>query len=387
MRVCVVSFKECWRDECGRWLTDGGFPRQMQALASLFDAMTLVVVGTAPRAGGLPLPPYARVVPLRRPAGTDLHRKLSVAAHLPYYASRIAAEIRGADVVHTPLPGDLPFLGMLMALAGRKRLIARYGGSWSTTAQSTLMNRVTRQFMRSFAGRRNVMLATGVGTAPPAAGVRWIFASAIEQREIDETRPDLSRPLHRPLRLVYAGRLSPEKGLKDLLAAISLLRHSTDMPEVVLAGGGPQAEELRAEAERLGVNTVIRFTGQLDRPALLAELCQADVFVLPSLTEGFCKALLDAMLCGLPVITTPVGANASVVGAPGERGWLVPAADATSLAERIGAVGSDTLDWHALRQRCQAFAIAHTIERWAASIGDICAAQWGIRREQGMLRL
>lgn len=387
MRVCVVSFKECWQDESGRWLTDGGFPRQMQALASLFDNMTLVVVGTARRSGGLVLPAHARVVPLRRPAGTDLGRKLSVVAHLPYYVSHIAAAMRGADVVHTPLPGDLPFLGMILALVGRKRLIARYGGSWSATAQSTLMNRVTRQCMRSFAGHRNVMLATGVGTTPPAAGVRWIFASAIEQREIDETRPDLARSLHRPLRLIYAGRLSPEKGLKHLVTAVALLRETAGMPEVVLAGGGPQAEELRAEAERLGVERSIRFTGQLARPALLAELCHADVFILPSLTEGFCKALLDAMLCGLPVITTPVGANASVVGAPGERGWLVPPANATSLAQRVNEVSSAALDWHALRQRCQAFAVAHTIERWAASIGDICAAQWGMRQEHGMLRL
>ena len=42
MNVCVVSFKECWRDASGAWMTDGGFPRQMTAIASLFDEMVIV---------------------------------------------------------------------------------------------------------------------------------------------------------------------------------------------------------------------------------------------------------------------------------------------------------------------------------------------------------
>ena len=56
MRVCAVSFKECWQDDDGRWLSYGGFPMQMTAIASLFDAMTLVIVNGRPRAGGMPLP-------------------------------------------------------------------------------------------------------------------------------------------------------------------------------------------------------------------------------------------------------------------------------------------------------------------------------------------
>src|SRR4051812_22040809 len=265
MRVCVVSFKECWQDGAGHWYTDGGFPRQMQAIGSLFDAMTLVIVRTAPRRGGHPLPAWAQVVPLPRPAGTDLRRKLSVVARLPYYVSRIAAHIRRADVVHTPVPGDLALLGMLVALAMRKRLIARYGGSWAPTAETTLMNRVTRQCMRSFAGGRSVMLATGVGAVPPAAGMHWLFASAIEQREVATTQPDLARLPKRPLRLMYAGRLSPEKGLLHLLAALALLRDSEGLPQLVLAGDGPQRTTLECEVERLHLGAFVRFAGQLER--------------------------------------------------------------------------------------------------------------------------
>ena len=57
-----------------------------------------------------------------------------------------------------------------------------------------------------------------------------------------------------------------------------------------------------------------------------------DVCVLPSLTESFCKARLDAFLCGVPVITTAVGFGREIIGEDGERGWIVTSSDAQALA-------------------------------------------------------
>ena len=83
-----------------------------------------------------------------------------------------------------PLPGDLPFIGMLVAQMFRKPLLARYGSSWSINGETTLMNRLTKRWMRLAAGGRNVMLATGEEESPPAPGMHWIFASAIRASEI-----------------------------------------------------------------------------------------------------------------------------------------------------------------------------------------------------------
>src|SRR5919109_4054539 len=82
MRLCVVTFKQCWQDQRGRWLSYGGFPGQMGALGSLFDELTLVIVRGRPQGRGMPLPAHAEIIPLRSPAGEDFRRKLSVAAHL-----------------------------------------------------------------------------------------------------------------------------------------------------------------------------------------------------------------------------------------------------------------------------------------------------------------
>ena len=93
-------------------------------------------------------------------------------------------------------------------------------------------------------------------------------------------------------------------------------------------------------------------------------------------SEGYCKAWLDAMAHGLPVLTTEVGAAAAVIGRDGERGWLVPPADPAAFAAALRRVLSGDLDWAMLRGRCRAFASTRTLEAWAEEIGERCAQRW-----------
>lgn len=364
---------------------------QMTAIGSLFDEMTLLIVRGQPQErGGMPLPKHARVVPLDQPTGEDTRRKLSVLTNLPYYLRTLLRHVRQADVVHTPLPGDIPFLAMIIALLSRKHLIARYSASWTTTSQTTLMNRVTRGCMRMFAGGRNVMLATGAGSAVPAARMHWMFVTAISKDEVMSVCPKLNRAAHNPLRLSYVGRLSPEKGVIYLVEALSILRKeealAQTLPRLTIVGDGPQRAELVALVKKHHCEDLVRFAGQLNRTELFNHLLETDVCVLPSLSESFCKARVDAMLCGVPVMTTEVGFGREIVGADGERGWIVPAENAAVLAEAIRRLLTEARDWPILRQSCRAFVEGLTLEAWAKQIGELCARQWGVSVVEGRLR-
>lgn len=392
LRVCAVSFKPCWQDDTGQWFSSGGFPLQMRAIGSLFDEMVLVVVGTVPHAeeqkGGMPLPTIARVVPLRAPRGEDVRRKLSVVARLPYYLWKIGTNIQGADVVHIPLPGDIPLLALLIALLRRKRTIVRYGGSWSANDETTVMNRFTKECMRRFSGGRNVMLATGSDEEEPAPGVSWIFSTALSDEELERLSPPLDRGISHIPRLIYVGRLSPEKGVPTLLRALALLAHEgrTPLPHLTLAGDGPQRPELEALASDLGISGMVTFRGQLERSALSAELSRADLCVQPSLTEGFSKAWLDAMAHGLPVLASDVGAASAVIGSDAERGWLTPPGDVRALADTLHSALTGAHDWPAMRRRCRSYVEGRTLEEWAREIGEQCVRQWDWKFNEGKLR-
>lgn len=388
MHLCVVSFKPCWQEPDGSWRSDGGFPLQIGALGALFDRVTIVIVRTRPQSGGLPLPADARVVALEPPEGADFARKVSVLMGLGYYIKTISAEIRRADVVHAPVPGDVAVLGMFLALLFRKRLIARYGSSWSLTPQTTWPQRLVRRSMQLWAGGRNVMLATGVGAAPPAPRMRWIFSTALTQSELAAIQPRLERGLSEPPRLVYVGRLSPEKGVIHLLRALARRREAgaSSMPTLTILGDGPQRKELAHAATALGLDDIVVFRGHMNRVSLSAELQRADVCVQPSLTEGFSKAWLDAMAHGVPVLSSHVGAAASVIEGEGVRGWLVPPGDEAALAEALGRALDPALDWTALRRRCRTFVEGRTLEAWAREIGVICTEHWGGTLAGGKLR-
>lgn len=389
MRLCVVSFKDCWQDGTGAWWSYGGFPMQMSAVSSLFDETTLVIVRGRPRDGGIALSGMTRTVALRSPVGADLRRKLSVLANFPYYVGTITRQIRAADVVHVPVPGDMPLLGMLIALLLRKRLIARYGSSWVTTSQTTMTHKFTRACMRRFAGGRNVMLATGEGSGAPAAGMRWVFSTALSRAELEAIRPRLERGLSEPPRLVYAGRLSVEKGVAVLIRALAALRERTDgpVPHLVVVGDGPERGSLERLSLSLGFADVVRFAGHCNRRDLSTHLLAADLCVQPSLSEGFSKAWLDAMAHGLPVVASEVGAAGAVIGRGADaRGWLVPPGYADALADVLRDVVTSPLDWPTLRRRCRHYVEGRTLEAWARAIGDACAAQWQVAMIDGKLR-
>lgn len=371
------------------WCSDGGFPRQMRAISSLFESVDLLIVGVEPRRGGEALPAYARVVSLRSPGspGGGYRRRLLIAAQLPYYLSVLTRYIRSADVVHTPLPGDIPLLGMIIALLLRKRLIVRYGGSWQSTGVTTPMNRLTRGLMSWFAGGRNVMLVSGDGAAPPGRDIEWLFGTALDQEELERIRPDLQRGMSNPPQVVFGGRLSREKGAANLVRAIHRLMQQgfEPMPQVTIAGGGPERSALESLTIELGCQRYVRFVGQLNRTALSKCLAGADLCVQPSYTEGMSKVWLDAMAHGVPVLSTSVGSAAAVMGRDGERGWLVPVGDVATLAETLKIIISEPLDWPALRRRCRAYVEPRTTEAWKMQIAKICAQRWSVSVQQGRL--
>ncbi len=154
--------------------------------------------------------------------------------------------------------------------------------------------------------------------------------------------PAAARP-EGPLRLVFVGRLNPQKGLTFLLAALRALAASsprTAPPVLDVVGDGSGRGQLEAEAGGLGLGGRVRFHGWLGRDALRLTLQAADLFVLPSLEEGMSIALLEAMACGLPIVATRVAGSTELV-ADGENGLLVDPRDAEGLARAVGRLLAD----------------------------------------------
>src|SRR4030042_4270093 len=139
---------------------------------------------------------------------------------------------------------------------------------------------------------------------------------------------------HEPMRIVFVGRLHPQKGIGTLLNALGrLARERADLSwQLQIAGTGPSMHELQALANELGINHCVDFLGHLDQVDSLLD--QGDCFVLPSLSEGMSNALLEAMARGLPCIVSNIAGNNNLI-LHQHNGWLVPPDDEQTLAEAI----------------------------------------------------
>lgn len=107
--------------------------------------------------------------------------------------------------------------------------------------------------------------------------------------------------------ILSVGRLSHEKAQIDLVEAVGLLRraHLEYKTKLVLVGAGPEQQRIANRAAAHGITTDVLFTGQ--KSDVKNYFAAADIFVLPSHTEGSPNVLLEAMAAGLPVIATKVG--------------------------------------------------------------------------------
>jgi glycosyltransferase involved in cell wall biosynthesis len=104
---------------------------------------------------------------------------------------------------------------------------------------------------------------------------------------------------------LFVGRLIREKGIYDLLDAVAQVRARTPV-HLVLAGGGPEEENFRRRVQELGLASHVTLAGYLGASELAAAYQAADLFVLPSWSEGFPTVLTEAMHAGLPVVTTRI---------------------------------------------------------------------------------
>jgi len=134
------------------------------------------------------------------------------------------------------------------------------------------------------------------------------------------------------------GRLIPQKGFGDLLAALALVlpRHPNVM--CLIVGDGPLRTSLEHQCHALGLERQVRFVGTHPEPWRILAMCE--MVVLPSLFEGLALALLEALAIGMPVITTQVGGAAEVVTS-GQNGLVVPPGRPAALAESIERMLSD----------------------------------------------
>jgi glycosyltransferase involved in cell wall biosynthesis/predicted metal-dependent phosphoesterase TrpH len=322
--------------------------------------------------------------------GTDPHvdRRLPAVAEVEVpYAPGLRVGVPGVpaivdalaegryELLHVCAPGPV---GVAGALSGRM-LGLPVAGSYHTelAAYAQLRSGDPRVVLGmqlalgAFYGQCGVVLSPSA-SADDALAELGIAGERIGRwdRGVDVTRfsPARRDPGRTPpgrVDVLYAGRLTREKGVDLLADAFVAARARDPRLHLVVAGGGPEEERLRARLGRAAT-----FLGWLDGSALATAYASADLFLFCSQTDTFGQVVLEAQASSLPVVAVAAGGPAELV-ADGRSGLLCPPR-AQALADAVAGLAAS----RAMRERLSRGGLAAVRERtWEASLGRL-AAGW-----------
>lgn len=198
--------------------------------------------------------------------------------------------------------------------------------------------------------------------------------------DTDNIEPRSDYSLRDPSKLLFVGRLHPQKGLDTLIRAFRELRSGFDHPlRLQLLGEGPIRSELAHLADELDLAGDVDFLGSTDD--VPEYLRQADVFVLPSRAEGLSNALLEAMSSGLPVVATRIPGNLDAID-DHMSGLLCEVDDTVSLVVALREMLEDAalrsrLGVNALRRTEERYSLRRVAERYTGLYRDMLELQKG----------
>ncbi|MGH2953778.1 MAG: glycosyltransferase [Solirubrobacterales bacterium] len=319
--------------------------------------------------------------------GTDprVDRRLPAVAEVevPFYAGMtigvpsvpklVATLAEGRyDLIHLASPGPAGVGAALTARIARRPLVGSYHTELAAYAGLRSGDPALEHAMR--VGLSTFYRQCEVVLSPSAAADDSLTGLGIEADRIGRWARGVDLSLYDPgkrdreafpgeVKVLYAGRLTNEKGAELLAESFQLARERDPRLHLLLAGGGPEEGMLR---ERLGEHAT--FLGWLDRDELARAYASADVFLFCSRTDTYGQVIVEAQASGLPVVAVAEGGPLSLID-DRHTGWLCPP-DPEALAGALAQLAASPF----LRERIARAALAEVQGRtWEAALAQLAA--------------
>jgi glycogen(starch) synthase len=383
LRVCSVFEAPAWTltpaavrfDPIGGMQHHTGqLTRQLDRLGLVQTVLTSRLVGTAGAARG-----GRHVVVHRLGVRTRWLRQLWAVGAL----RRIMRYPTPVDIVHVHQGEDIAALavGLLAARRFGCPLVVTVHCSLRHTFQSSgwrgwLLGTVGGAVERIVIDRADAIVTLTQAAADRLrASVVRVIPSGVDPSRFAGSLRDPFPTIGRP-RILYVGRLAPQKNVSTLLDAFALM--PDDRTQLVIVGDGPDRSALEAQARRSGQAGRIHFTGFLPHPCIPSVLAHADVLALPSRYEELGSVLLEAMQAGVPIVASSVGGIPELLEG-GRSGRLVHPTDArafgAALTELLTRPGAADALVAAARSRVLSYHWGPLAQQIAQVYLDTCRSQ------------
>ncbi|HQR31449.1 MAG TPA: glycosyltransferase family 4 protein [Blastocatellia bacterium] len=371
----------------GQWWTYEPFVLEMNIWHELFDELIVV----APQDSGPPpkfWAPYKNstgitVVPYRQDKGSGMNQEASSFGEIPrmLYALIKAALI--SDAFHLRSPASISLLASLVVPLLQRKRCAKFAGQWTGYPGEPRTVRWQRAILKSNWWNA---LVTVYGEWPDQpAHVVPFFTSVLNAQQSSRAQAaaqsrsvaDLTK---RNLRLLFVGRLSKSKNIHPIIQAIAELKAEGIAVECDVIGDGPERSALETRVADTGLQAQVRFAGGLEFDRVLDFYERADALVLISETEGWPKAIAEAMAFGLVCIGSDRGLVPWMLGAGTKepRGIVIPPGNANALANTLRQMIAAPAEHFEMGQRAAAWSSHYSLEGLREALRQLLNKHWQI---------
>jgi len=321
-----------------------------------------------PEANELPYETY-RIEFLRVPQFeiTNFHSTLKTVLFLPLIIAQIVRGIKSADHIHIRCPGNVGLVGCFVQIFfPRKKKTAKYAGNWDWGSKQPWSYRLQQRILRNTLVTRN-MTALIYGDWPDKTrNIKPFFTASYIRKDY---QPVIKEPLSDRLNLVFIGTLTENKSPLISLEVLNSLAAKGINAKLTLCGDGPQRAVLELKITEYGFQNKAILLGNVDSEKVKEVLKEAHFLIFISSSEGWPKAVSEAMWWGCIPITTSVSCVPWILD-DGSRGELV-AGNVNEITSLLEEYISDLAKFDNKSAKAMEWARQYTLEKFEREIKQL----------------
>lgn len=351
------------------------YARELDLWASMVERLTVVAPvrdAEPPTDASALTATNVALAPQIEAGGDDRRAKVAQVLRLPVMVLGVDRAIRGADAVQVRCPGNLGLIGSVLAPLRSRRVMAKYAGQWRSFEGEPRAWRLQRAILRSRWFRGPVLAYGPAPTDRPH--VIPAFSSAVDRAALAVAAEVASgrsvRSAGDGLHVLFVGRLTAAKHVHAVIDAVRAVNTRGVPVALRIVGDGPE----RASLEAAAVGLPIEFVGAVDQGRVFEEYASADVLVLASESEGWPKAIVEAMAFGVVCIGNDGGMVPAILGEG--RGLTVRPGDADAVARELGALATDRDDLARRSTDSAAWAARFSLQEFEAEVRRVLDVAW-----------
>jgi len=311
LRICIVTHVVHYFHQ-GKYYALAPYVVEINSFPSNFKSLVVI----APFNQGLPPEDcfaYERDTQLLKTievGGHSFFSKLKLLSLVPLMALKIWQGFNRSDVIHVRCPGNMGLLGTILCWFTKKPRFAKYAGEWTPYKGESLSNRLQKGLLKSKGFGGPVLYYDYYRTSNIHRNLVPFYTSSLTLDQIIQAnKVARKKVLSKPIKLLFAGRLSFNKGPDLLVKAFNKLEQRyPGKYRLVICGDGEQRIFVQDLVEKLKLNDIVRITGWIKFDQLFKELKSAHIICQPTrFTESWGKTLQEAMAYGAIPVASRIG--------------------------------------------------------------------------------